>query len=199
MRTQGIAGFHAIKAAMQARIVGKMRLDSESQKYTAPKKMPKAESRSKADEFEVRLARPGDAARIAGFNNAMAMETESRTLAEETVCAGVEAVFSTDKIGFYVVAEHAGEVVGALMVTYEWSDWRNGFFWWFQSVYVEPRYRRQGIYRLLYEFVAQRAKAAGNVYGFRLYVERNNAIAQSVYASLGMSETDYLMFEQRLG
>lgn len=161
--------------------------------------MPKAKSRSKADEIEVRLARPGDAIKIARFNNAMAMETESRVLAEETVGAGVEAVFSTDNVGFYVVAEHAGEVVGALMVTYEWSDWRNGFFWWIQSVYVEPEFRRRGIYRLLYEFVVQRARSAGNVYGFRLYVERSNSVAQNVYASLGMLETDYLMFEQELG
>lgn len=161
--------------------------------------MPKTDSRSKADEIEVRLARPGDAMRIAGFNNAMAMETESRALGEETVCAGVEAVFSDEGMGFYVVAEHAGDVVGALMVTYEWSDWRNGFFWWIQSVYVKPEFRRRGIYRLLYQFVVDRARSAGNVYGFRLYVERSNAIAQNVYANLGMSQTDYLMFEKRLG
>lgn len=161
--------------------------------------MPKTHSRNEPERIGVRLARPRDAIRIARFNNAMAMETESRSLEEETVGAGVEAVFSSDDKGFYVVAEHSGEVVGALMVTFEWSDWRNGFFWWIQSVYVEPEFRRRGIYRLLYEFVVDRARSAGNVHGFRLYVERGNSVAQSVYATLGMRETDYLIFEQSLG
>ncbi|MDX1527581.1 MAG: GNAT family N-acetyltransferase, partial [Gammaproteobacteria bacterium] len=96
--------------------------------------MPANESGTRSDDIQVRLARSLDAARIARFNNAMAMETESRDLAEATVKAGVEAVFSASEKGFYVVAEHGGDVVGALMVTYEWSDWRNGFFWWIQSV-----------------------------------------------------------------
>ncbi|HSS63142.1 MAG TPA: GNAT family N-acetyltransferase [Gammaproteobacteria bacterium] len=157
------------------------------------------QSGSGPDRFQIRLACPQDTADIARFNNAMAKETESRSLAEEIVGAGVGAVFSSDDKGFYVVAEHGGEVVGALMVTYEWSDWRNGFFWWIQSVYVEPKFRRRGIYRLLYQFVIQRARSAGNVYGFRLYVDRDNSIAQKVYESLGMCKTDYLIFEQGLG
>ncbi len=161
--------------------------------------MPANESGTRSDDIQVRLARARDAARIVRFNNAMAMETESRTLAEATVNAGVEAVFSSSDKGFYVVAERGGDVVGALMVTYEWSDWRNGFFWWIQSVYVAPEFRRLGVYRRLYEFIIDRAQSAGDVYGFRLYVERDNAIAQKVYANLGMSETDYLMFEQQLG
>ena len=161
--------------------------------------MPKDRPESRPDQVKIRLARPRDAVRIARFNNAMAMETESRTLARGTVDAGVKAVFSSNDKGFYVVAEHGGEVVGALMVTFEWSDWRNGFFWWIQSVYVQPDFRRRGIYRLLYAFVIDRAQSAGNVYGFRLYVERANAVAQKVYAELGMHETDYLIFEQGLG
>ena len=161
--------------------------------------MPAVESGTRSDDIQIRLARAGDAAGIARFNNAMAMETESRTLAEPTVNAGVDAVFSASDKGFYVVAENGRDLVGALMVTYEWSDWRNGFFWWIQSVYVAPDFRRRGVYRQLYEFVIERAKSAGDVYGFRLYVERDNAIAQKVYASLGMRETDYLMFEQQLG
>ncbi len=161
--------------------------------------MAQSQSGTSSEDTQIRLARRRDAARIARFNNAMATETESRTLAEATVNAGVEAVFSSKDKGFYVVAEHGGDVVGALMVTYEWSDWRNGFFWWIQSVYVAPEFRRRGVYRRLYEFVLDRARTAGDVYGFRLYVERDNAIAQQVYASLGMRETDYLMFEQQLG
>lgn len=161
--------------------------------------MPTPPPEGKDDRIKIRLARPRDAVKIARFNNAMAMETESRSLAEGTVVAGVKAVFSSNDRGFYVVAEHGEKVVGALMVTYEWSDWRNGFFWWIQSVYVEPDFRRRGVYRLLYSFVVDRAQRAGNVYGFRLYVERANEVAQKVYANLGMHETDYLMFEMGLG
>ncbi len=161
--------------------------------------MAKLRTAGESDGIQIRLGRARDAAEIARFNNAMALETESLALAEETVGAGVENVFSSDDKGFYVVADQNGKVVGALMVTYEWSDWRNGFFWWIQSVYVIPELRRRGIYRSLYEFVVERAKSAGNVYGFRLYVERNNSAAQRVYASLGMHETDYLIYEQGLG
>ncbi len=155
-------------------------------------------SGKRPNQVQVRLARSGDVVKIAKFNNSMAMETESRTLDEGIVNAGVEAVFSSNDKGFYVVAEDGKDIVGALMVTYEWSDWRNGFFWWIQSVYVEPKFRRQRIYRSLYEFVTERARSAGNVYGFRLYVERENSIAQEVYEKLGMRETGYLIFEQRL-
>ncbi len=161
--------------------------------------MTQSQSGASSEEIQIRLAGRRDAPRIARFNNAMAMETESRTLVETTVSAGVEAVFSSSDKGFYVVAEHGGDVVGALMVTYEWSDWRNGYFWWIQSVYVAPEFRRRGVYRQLYEFVVDRARSVGDVYGFRLYVERDNAIAQKAYQNLGMRETDYLMFEQQLG
>ena len=152
----------------------------------------------KSGEVRVRMAEPRDAEMLAAFNRAMAMETESKPLEPETIGAGVSAVFAAPDKGFYVVAECAGDAVGALMITFEWSDWRNGFFWWIQSVYVSPDFRRRGIYARLHDFVVERAKAAGNVYGFRLYVERNNALAQNVYASMDMYETGYLMFEQRL-
>ena len=184
---------------MRAAVVGKMRLPDGQSSACSAKTMPADRSGTRSEEVQVRLARARDAAAIARFNNAMAMETESRTLAETTVNAGVEAVFSSSDKGFYVVAERGGDIVGALMVTHEWSDWRNGFFWWIQSVYVEPELRRRGVYRRLYEFVVEQARAAGDVYGFRLYVERDNAVAQKVYSTLGMGETDYLMFEQRLG
>lgn len=146
----------------------------------------------------IRLAGPGDAERLAAFNLAMAMETESKKLAEEITRAGVDAVFETNDKGFYLVAETGEELVGALMVTFEWSDWRNGYFWWIQSVYVAPEFRQHGIYRRLYQFVFEEAKSRGNVYGFRLYVERNNTVAQEVYTALGMHETGYLIYEQSL-
>lgn len=147
----------------------------------------------------IRLAMAADAGRLAAFNCAMALETESKTLPEETIRAGVSAVFESRDKGFYVVAESGEDVVGALMVTYEWSDWRNGFFWWIQSVYVIPDFRQRGIYRDLYRFVVDRARTKNNVHGFRLYVERSNTIAQRVYDALGMHETGYLMYEQSLG
>jgi GNAT superfamily N-acetyltransferase len=109
---------------------------------------------------------------------------------------GVSAVFSDDKKGFYVVAEDDGRIAGGLMVTYEWSDWRNGWFWWIQRVYVVPESRGKSVYRRLYEFVRQLAAERGNVCGFRLYVEHDNERAQRVYEKLGMEKSHYLMYEQ---
>ncbi len=95
-----------------------------------------------------------------------------------------------------MVAEHGGRVVGCLMVTNEWSDWRNGIFWWIQSVYVEAGWRRKGVYRRLYDYVRALALADPGVCGFRLYVEKENAVAQATYESLGMKATDYLVYEE---
>ena len=145
-----------------------------------------------------RVAVAADAATLAGFNRAMALETESRVLEADRLLPGVEAVLRDPRHGFFVVAETGREVVGALLITYEWSDWRNGRFWWIQSVYVRPEHRRRGVYRRLHEFVRDRARADGNVVGFRLYVERDNIDAQRTYASLGMGETPYRMYEELL-
>ena len=146
----------------------------------------------------VRVAVAGDASTLAGFNRAMALETESRVLEREHLLPGVEAVLQDSGNGFFVVAETDGAVVGALLVTYEWSDWRNGRFWWIQSVYVRPEYRRCGVYRRLHEFVRERARATADVVGFRLYVERENVDAQRTYSALGMHETAYRMYEELL-
>ena len=143
----------------------------------------------------VRLAIAGDAAVIVAFNRAMALETEGKVLAEETASRGVAGLFANPSLGFYVVAEVGGEVIGSLMITTEWSDWRNGSFWWVQSVYVRPDSRRQGVYRRLYRFVGDMAAEDPDVCGFRLYVERENPTAQQAYRALGMEETSYLMFE----
>ena len=145
-----------------------------------------------------RLAVADDAATLAGFNRAMALETEAKVLGDEAVLPGVEAVLRDAGHGFYVVADTGREVVGSLLVTCEWSDWRNGRIWWIQSVYVRPGHRRRGVYRALHEFVRARARSTGGVVGLRLYVERDNAAAQRTYAALGMHETPYLVYEEML-
>ena len=151
----------------------------------------------------LRLARETDAEALVEFNRAMARETESLELSVETLTAGVRNLLRSPQFGFYVVAERSDEgggfeTVGSLMITYEWSDWRDGLFWWVQSVYVKPQYRRQGIYRRLYEYVKRMAESEPSVRGFRLYVEKGNAAAQATYESLGMKETHYMMFEETL-
>lgn len=146
--------------------------------------------------MEIRVAELADAGSLVDFNQAMALETENKRLDSATLTAGVEAVFADDKRGFYVVAEDHGRVVAGLMVTYEWSDWRNAWFWWIQSVYVLPEYRGRMIYVRLYEFVKNLADKTGNVCGYRLYVERENARARKVYEKVGMTESHYLMYEE---
>ena len=153
---------------------------------------------SRAGPVSIRVARAGDAPALAGFNRAMARETESRILETGHLLPGVEAVLRDPANGFFVVAESGEDIVGALLITYEWSDWRNGRFWWIQSVYVRPEHRRRGVYRQLHEFVRERARARGDVVGFRLYVERENTGAQRTYAALGMGETAYRMYEELL-
>ena len=152
-------------------------------------------------EWSLRLADERDVDALVEFNRAMARETEAKDLAVDVLTAGVEGLLRNPRYGFYVVAEHRGpehqsEVAASLMVTFEWSDWRNGVFWWIQSVYVKPEFRRQGVYRRLYEFVKSRAAREPGVRGFRLYVEKENQIAQQTYERLGMTETYYKMFEE---
>src|SRR5215510_8000143 len=147
-----------------------------------------------SSETSIRFAGKEDLATLVKFNRAMARETESKELIEDIVTAGVSALLEKPALGFYIVAERLGEVAGSLMVTTEWSDWRNGTFWWIQSVYVIPQARRQGIYRRLYEFIKVEAEKREDVCGFRLYVERENIPAQKTYGSLGMVETDYRLY-----
>jgi ribosomal protein S18 acetylase RimI-like enzyme len=148
--------------------------------------------------MQIRKARTEDIDSLIGFNEAMALETEGKKLYTGTLRKGVEAVFDDPQKGFYLVAEDKGRAIGGLMVTFEWSDWRNAWFWWIQSVYVNPEYRGKRIYSQLYDFVKKEASAAGNVCGFRLYVEKENAHAQRVYEKVGMEETYYLMYEEKL-
>ena len=144
--------------------------------------------------YSIREAHSGDEEALVQFNWNLAKETEDKELDRAVLTAGIRGILAEPNRGFYVVAEHKGQVVGATMVTKEWSDWRNGDFWWIQSVYVVPAHRRQGIFRSLFECVKEKSKA-DQVCGFRLYVERDNQIAQQTYRDLGMHETEYKMFE----
>lgn len=149
-----------------------------------------------SNDVRVRLAVDTDAMAIAGFNVAMAMETEGKELLAEVVERGVRGLFENPKYGFYVVAERGGEVVGSLMITYEWSDWRSGVFWWIQSVYIRPDFRRMGIFTKLYEFLRGKAREDEEVCGLRLYFERDNEIAETTYSNLGMTRSSYHIFEE---
>lgn len=144
----------------------------------------------------IRQATINDAAAIADFNIKMAKETEDMDLAPEVINAGVRNMIENPQMGFYLVAEEDNNIQASLMVTTEWSDWRNGLFWWIQSVYVQPKFRRTGLYRKLYEKVKTLSEAESNVCGFRLYVENENFVAQKTYRSLGMEQTEYQMFEE---
>ena len=144
----------------------------------------------------IRNATRADLATLVDFNAAMAWETEHKRLDRELLARGIGGVFDDARRGFYLVAERGGTVVGALLVTFEWSDWRNGDWWWIQSVYVAEGARRGGVFSALYADVERRARAAGGVVGLRLYVEHENTRAQRTYLALGMSEAHYRMFEK---
>jgi len=148
--------------------------------------------------MDIRIARFEDGASLIEFNQAMALETEGRRLDAQILRSGVESVFQDVNKGFYVVAENGAVIVGGLMITFEWSDWRGQWFWWIQSVYILPEFRGQGIYRQLYDFVKAKARKRNDVCGFRLYVETENERAQRVYEKLGMRKSHYLMFEEMI-
>ncbi len=146
----------------------------------------------------VRRALESDAEIIAEYNKSMAWETEGKRLDFDKIMKGVQSLFRHPEYGFYVVAEHQERVVGCLMITYEWSDWRNGLFWWIQSVYVAPKYRQMGVYRTMYKTLREMAADHPEVCGFRLYVEKESSVAQQVYQQLGMDESPYKVFEEEL-
>ncbi len=146
--------------------------------------------------MKIRIASLKDAASLVEFNQAMAMETEGKQLDAQILQSGVEAVLHDEEKGFYAVAESDDKIVGGLLVTFEWSDWRGRWFWWIQSVYILPEFRGKKIYSRLYDFVKQNAEQKGDVCGFRLYVERENTNAQKVYEKCGMEASHYLMYEE---
>ncbi len=146
--------------------------------------------------MNIRKATKHDAPALIEFNQAMALETEGKHLEPETLTAGVEAVFDDPAKGFYVVSVDDSNIVGGLMVTFEWSDWRNAWFWWIQSVYIIPEYRGRSIYSRLYDHVKELAAARTDVCGYRLYVEKENEHAQRVYEKVGMAASHYEMYEE---
>lgn len=165
--------------------------------------------------LKIRTANLADAQLLADHNCAMALETEGKTLDPKAAIAGAEGLFERPQFGFYIVAEawepeaissQAGapqvrsSTAATLLVTYEWSDWRNGLFWWIQSVYVKAEFRRQGIYTEMYRQLQGMAAASPTpVCGFRLYAETENRAAQATYTNCGMKACDYIMFEQETG
>jgi GNAT superfamily N-acetyltransferase len=148
--------------------------------------------------MEIRIATVSEVPDLVKFNQAMALETEGKALENSVLTSGVSAVFEDHVRGFYVVAEEKDKIIGGLMITYEWSDWRNKWFWWIQSVYILPEARGRKVYSQLYEFVKKEAKKRGDVCGFRLYVEKENIHAQAVYERVGMKSSHYLMFEEEI-
>ena len=146
----------------------------------------------------IREARGSDAALLVAFNIAMALETEGKALDPELVGRGVRRALADGDRGRYFVSERAGVIVGALLVTREWSDWRDAWFWWIQSVYVQPDQRRGGVFRGLYREVEAQARAAGDVWGLRLYVEGDNRRARQTYEQLGMGHASYELYEVAL-
>jgi ribosomal protein S18 acetylase RimI-like enzyme len=148
--------------------------------------------------ISIREARLEDAATLADWACAMAWETEHKRLDPPTVLRGVHTVFEQPARGRYFMAERHGELAGTLMLTYEWSDWRCADWWWIQSVYVAPAHRRCGVYAALYRHVHALAEAAEGVCGLRLYVEKENEVAQRTYTSLQMRDAGYFMFEATL-
>lgn len=151
--------------------------------------------RAERMKLEIRDAAPDDGAIIASYNTKLAEETEGRPLQPDIIGAGVAAILADRGKGRYWVAEHDGQVIGQIMVTYEWSDWRNGTLWWIQSVYVHTDFRRKGVYSSLFKHVESLAKSDDSVRGLRLYVESGNKRAQQTYEALGMVDPQYRVME----
>jgi ribosomal protein S18 acetylase RimI-like enzyme len=145
----------------------------------------------------VRPPTPADVPVIAEYNRRLARETEHTELDAAIVTAGVAAAVADPVVkGPYFLACDGDDVVGQMQVTYEWSDWRNGWFWWIQSVYVRADYRGRGAFRTLYDHVRRKGCEAGDVVGIRLYVERENRPAQETYRRLGMHEAPFYLMQE---
>jgi len=149
--------------------------------------------------ISVREANRGDLDTIIGFQMAMALETESLELDRDILKLGVNNVLDDPSKALYFIAEEDGNNLGMLMITLEWSDWRNGWVWWIQSVYTAPEYRKRGVYKLLYEHIRSLVRQSDNIRGIRLYVDKRNIAAQKVYTSLGMNGEHYSTYEWMVG
>lgn len=147
--------------------------------------------------WTIRQARPNDAPTIVEFNRRLAMETEGKVLDLAALTAGVSAALADPiRKGPYYLAVDGAAILGQLQTTFEWSDWRNGWFWWIQSVYVSGEARKMGVFRSLYEHIAALSRLDPEVVGLRLYVERDNHAAKQTYEKLGWEQTAYLLLEQ---
>ena len=146
--------------------------------------------------MRIREAVKSDIPVIAEFNQALAKETENIQLNAETLASGISNALDRDEC-HYFIAELNGQVIGQTMITYEWSDWRNGIMWWFQSVYVQPEHRGKGIFRALFNHVEQLAKKHPDVKALRLYVMQNNLSGKDTYAALGMTDSGYIVYEKK--
>jgi ribosomal protein S18 acetylase RimI-like enzyme len=144
--------------------------------------------------IHVRPARQEDVSLMVRWQMAMALETEDKPLDEAVLARGIRRAFEDERKGRYFIAEIEGRPAGTLMLTWEWSDWRDGWWWWIQSVFVDEAFRRRGVYRALYAHVLELAQADPEVRGIRLYVEHENANARRTYEFLGMKESGYVMY-----
>ncbi|HEV3143238.1 MAG TPA: GNAT family N-acetyltransferase [Gemmataceae bacterium] len=147
---------------------------------------------------QVRAATISDAETIGEFNRRLAEESEDVKLDPAVLGPGVRAVLADSAKGRYFVAEENGTVIGQLMITYEWSDWRNGWIWWLQSVYVRADARGRGVFRSLFEYALEQAKREKNVVLARLYVEKDNRAAQATYLRLGFKEMHFHLYERKI-
>lgn len=145
--------------------------------------------------IQIRRAHVDESRQIAGYQVLMAEESEGMKLDEETVQRGVQAVFDDPSKGFYLVAESEEIMVGCLMITLEWSDWRASTVWWIQSLYVLPSFRRQGVFRQMYVWLKEEIANQDTVAGIRLYVDLGNINAQKAYESMGMNGNHYRLYE----
>lgn len=148
-------------------------------------------------DFRIRQATIGDVQAVIQFNAALARETEGKQLEPSRLEQGVKTVLEGPEHGFYLIAEEvsSGKPIGQMLITYEWSDWRNGVFWWLQSVYVHKLWRRRGVFRQLYHYIMEEARNRKTVVGVRLYVEHENRLAQKVYQEIGLMPAGYHVYE----
>ncbi len=146
-------------------------------------------------EIVIRESVATDCSTIVDFQLAMALETEELVLDKNILSSGVKAVLDDNSKAKYFIATSEDKPVGMLMITPEWSDWRDGWVWWIQSVYTHPQYRKHGIYKLLYQHIKDLVNSSPRVWGIRLYVDKRNIAAQKVYTKLGMTQDHYSTFE----
>ncbi len=150
------------------------------------------------EKLSIRAGRPGDLETLVQYNLALARETESLTLDAAVLRSGVEKALARPESSRYFVAEAKEKVIGQTMVTFEWSDWRDGFIWWLQSVYVHPDHRSQGVFHKIYSHIEQEARKDQAARAIRLYVMEDNARGMGAYKKAGLAPSGYVVYEREL-